>query len=248
VIGEHQDNPKWKGPQELITKCLVNFQTFDFKGGIWDKKNHFPDVQRAQNMLLGNNASKLHLWHDKESIGCKNDRECRSQAASYVQHLIHSNGTQMMNYSDHHTISNKYSLPFLTTKYGSFQNVPMTKEEEAKIQEMMSFNYDSDECCALSPEPDETVFHLRNFISESFWLLKYAIYFHEITPKQIVPFLNLKAGDKLAILGRSMDGPYVKKFVEAFHGTGVKVRVIRGQYRVDCSETFNVCSFCILDF
>jgi hypothetical protein len=62
VIGEHQDNPKWKGPQELITKCLVNFQTFDFKGGIWDKKNHFPDVQRAQNMLLGNNASKLHLY------------------------------------------------------------------------------------------------------------------------------------------------------------------------------------------
>lgn len=227
IIGEHQDHPKWKGARTMITTCLVNFQHFDFKGGIWDKKNHFKEVQQAQNALLGTNASKFRLWHDKESVGCSSAMQCRKQAATYIQDMIHSNNTILNN--GNYTISSKYSLPFLTSKYGSLQNVPMTKREEAKVQDLMRFNHDSSECCSLSPEPDETVFHLRNFISESFWLLEYAIYFHEITPKQIVPFLNLKPGDKLAIVGRHMDGPYVQKFVQAFNGTGVRVRVIRGQ-------------------
>lgn len=254
IVGQHQDADKWTRGQEIIQQCLINFRTFDFEGGIWDEYVNFTQLQLTQGQLL----AELEPWNKDAANLLDLSVHNISQAGEYLQKVLRSNSSLLTTTTSHRNVNDthncltdtttsttknvdtkiainsitnrrhQYSVPYLTMKFSDFDT---TKVPKNRLKELLAFDYTNPNCCSdtIAPDPDETVFHLRNFISESLWLLEYRIDFHEITPNQIVPFFNLKQGDKLAILGRYIDNEYAQRFLKALNETQVQVRLIRGQ-------------------
>lgn len=232
ILGQHRQDRKWNQSRQMFQQCLVNLYDFEFEGGIWDEQFH--QIHNAQKELLGKEQVKLHLWYHDDSIGCSNDEECRLQGVLFLVQTLAAMPDTLS--TAPLTNRGRYSLPFFTMNAEAssltFKSLlSLSDTEITKVRELLTYNYSSSDCCLSSPDPDETVFHLRNFVTEQINLMdkRGGADFHEITPDQIVAFLNLKAGDKLAILGRNIDSPYAQKFVHAFDGTGVQVRTIQDQ-------------------
>eukprot|EP00980_Cylindrotheca_fusiformis_P010684 scaffold2391_cov113-Cylindrotheca_fusiformis.AAC.1 len=91
------------------------------------------------------------------------------------------------------------------------------------------FKLDEDAICNQVPDPDESVFHFRNYRAELSRksVLEHA--FEEVDPKMAaeVLFADSKPGDKVAIVSRFQK--YTDGYIKAFRKKGMKARYIKGQ-------------------
>ncbi len=116
------------------------------------------------------------------------------------------------------------SLPFL---YSTKMQI-IDALADRFYQESRQFFHFNESCCTVKADPEETVFHYRNFKKEMpiYWN-DYG--FHEADPQQAANEVlgHLKEGDKVAIVTR-FGGKTTQPYVNAFEARGLKVRVVDG--------------------
>jgi hypothetical protein len=126
------------------------------------------------------------------------------------------------------------SLPFLHSNF--MVHIEFDKGSRSFIQryyhkfrEFFRFDFEEPTCCnpQTRPDPDESVFHFRNFKKELNNPKQSR--FPELGPNQIAQeiFRHLNPGDKVAIISRFAD-KYVQLHVKALERRGLNVRVIEG--------------------
>eukprot|EP00980_Cylindrotheca_fusiformis_P010134 scaffold2253_cov119-Cylindrotheca_fusiformis.AAC.9 len=92
------------------------------------------------------------------------------------------------------------------------------------------FKIDEDSICNQVPDPDESVFHLRNYRTEvsSETILKHGFQEADPTIAAEVLFADSKPGDKVAIVSRFQN--HTDEYIKAFRDIkGIKARYIQGQ-------------------
>jgi hypothetical protein len=129
--------------------------------------------------------------------------------------------------------------PFLSTPFlfsDSMDNLKFVTRFLPVFRQI--FRTDPSCCGQLRPNPNESVFHFRNFAREfhvgsspSDTLPS----FEEVTPQQTanVLFANLQPGDKVAIASRFENDPIVNEHVKALQKRGFHVRVVTGSNKSD---------------
>jgi len=92
------------------------------------------------------------------------------------------------------------------------------------------YDLDSKDCCALVPDPDESVFHYRNFLTEMPRKGK-QFGFEELGPNQTAEelFGHLEAGSKVAIVTRYYSPESTQPYVDAMTRRGLQVRLVQNQ-------------------
>ena len=254
---------------EMCMPQLTSVEKFTFEGGIWDQKSNFAEIQRQQIEWLGVKDATNKLSLQEKSDHCSNATDCRQQCANYLQSLLLLQQQQQQeqklqqqdtvnatisiiddyNSNDNDPTSittprrRTYSLPYLTSYSSSVKDIPLEEEELQRIRHLFQFDRKNPNCCSIEiapPYENETVFHLRNFVTENKKLLSTTksgsggIRYHEITPKQIVPWLSggalIPGKDSIALVGRYMDSDYAKQFqYELTTNGGYSVRMIQNQ-------------------
>lgn len=109
------------------------------------------------------------------------------------------------------------------------QMVDHTYLDRYKVDFQEFFAFDDEACCAAIPDPDESVFHFRNFNSELKGVTKQRG-FRELGPQQVADglFGRLKKGDKVAIISRFKNDS-TQQYVKALKERGLQIRLISGQ-------------------
>ena len=215
VALRHQQHNKWvRGAQDL-QRCFPNTNQFDFSEA---NNNEFADIWKMQHQLLGGDerVEANSPFHEINSI---DEKEIVSGLQSFVSEA-----------SKHHAMvynaasKRNVSLPFLFS--AQFQNLQLEDRFNEEIRQFFRFNEYS--CCKVMADPDENVFHYRNFKKEM--PKRWNGYgFHEADPQQAADlFGHLKEGDKIAIVTR-FGGETAQPYVDAFEARGLKVRVVDGQ-------------------
>lgn len=114
------------------------------------------------------------------------------------------------------------TIPFLTTHQMSAKDLIVDKYYN-DIRRIYHFDKS---CCMDVPNPDESVFHFRNFIRES-GRLRHRAGYEELAPEQVANelFAHLNPGDKVAIASRFSDDFRTQMIVDALEKRQLRVRV-----------------------
>jgi hypothetical protein len=212
VAIRHQDSNKWIRGQRDLQRCFPTTKQYDFSEA---NNDEFADISKMQNQLFGGGASSPFNEinsgdKQKVAVGLK-----AFTSAAYERHALVYNAASKRN----------ISLPFLLASH--FQLVDDLADQF--YDENRQFFHFSESCCKLKADPDESVFHYRNFKKEmpNRWN---NLGFHEANPQQAANdlFGHLKEGDKIAIVTR-FGGASAQPYVDAFEARGLKVRVVDGQ-------------------
>lgn len=223
----HQEARKWTHAMEWTKEAFPSFRPLDFTAA------NTPDFKIVQNVqkswldqLRKENKLDMRGIHRKYSGVLHQQRNCDSKEC-FDALLNMLNQTWYMekpptidgldtSFSIPHVYADTYmrdyclDIIFSTPKFKEF------------------FVVDEKQICKATPDPDETVFHFRNFLSEMPRGLDKG--FEELdankTAKEL--FANHKPGEKVAIVSRG--GKNVNKYIEALETIrGLKVRYIKGQ-------------------
>jgi len=218
VALRHQEANKWVRGQSDLKRCFPNTNQFDFSEA---NNKEFEDIWKMQHQLFGGdervgaaspfNEINTYSYNEQQIVaGLKS-----FTSAAYERHSLLYNAASKRN----------ISLPFLFSS--RFQTVdPLSDKFYDEHRQFFRFH---DSCCKLKADPDESVFHYRNFKQEM--PKKWNSYgFHEADPQQAANdlFGHLKEGDKVAIVTR-FSGESAQSYVDAFEARGLKVRVVDGQ-------------------
>jgi hypothetical protein len=128
------------------------------------------------------------------------------------------------------------SLPIINVK----RMAMFSLEFEHELRQLFRMNEDDPVCCNIRADPNETVFHYRNFIGE---MKKYGekLGFGELSPFKIASelFHDLHGGDKVAIVTRIKNEKVeeIRDLIQSLH-PGVEVRIVDGNSGVQ--------DFCLL--
>jgi hypothetical protein len=210
LVLRHQEQPKWKLGQILIKKCFPNLRNFDFEVG---NRPEFQERVIEQKML---------------APGLKLEVQFKDDATTTVDYVL-ENLQQLLNettsYRINHPTNNNIHVPFIySDKLVEHNFLDRFKDDFQQL-----FAFDDEACCAQLPEPDENVFHFRNFKSELTDATD-KLGFTELGPQQTAEelFGGLSRGDKVAMLSRFKTGD-VQQYVQALEDRGTQVRLISGQ-------------------
>jgi hypothetical protein len=221
VALRHQQDDKWVRGQRDLQRCFPNTNQFDFSEA---NNKEFAGIWKMQHQLFGGNervgtASPFNEINAGPEINAEQQIVARLKSftsAAYERHSLLYNAASKRN----------ISLPFLFSN--RFQLVGDPLSDKFYHQHRQFFRF-SDSCCNLKADPDESVFHYRNFKHElpTVWD---SYGFHEADPQQAANDLlgHLMEGDKIAIVTR-FSGESAQSYVEAFEARGLKVRVVDGQ-------------------
>jgi len=217
VALRHQDANKWVRGAKDLQRCFPNTNKYDFSEA---NNPEFANIWKTQHQLLGGDErvgvdppfNEINKFYDEENIAIG--------LQSFVSEV-----------SKHHALmynsasKRNVSLPFLFS--GQFQRIDYLADHF--YQESKQFFRFDESCCKVKADPDENVFHYRNFKKEM--PKRWNSYgFHEADPQQAANsiFGHLKEGDKVAIVTR-FGGETAQPYVDAFEAKGLKVRVVDGQ-------------------
>mmetsp|Transcript_46526 Transcript_46526/g.55954 ORF Transcript_46526/g.55954 Transcript_46526/m.55954 type:complete len:394 (+) Transcript_46526:154-1335(+) len=205
---QHQNNGKWKRAMENTKTCFPNTRPFDFEECNTDEFNY---LRTKQNKLFANETALLNMRCYTEG--------CIDASLSFFQKAL-----QRRDLPDRNTNAT-IAIPYLLVDFFSNANSVILDRYYGNIKKLFAFD---NACCKAVPEPDESVFHVRNFIAEQ-PKRGLRLGFEELSPNKtaLELFSHLKAGDKIAITSRMNDkvGDYVKSLT----ARGLVVRVIKGQ-------------------
>lgn len=216
VALRHQEHSKWVRGAKDLQRCFPNTNRFDFSEA---NNEDFTDIWKIQHQMFGGDErvgaqspfSEINT-NDKQKIATG----LRAfTTAIYEKHAISYNPTSKSN----------VSMPFLFAN--NFQLVDSLADQF--YEESRHFFRFNETCCKEKADPDENVFHYRNFKSEMPKVWE-SYGFHEVSPLQAANdvFGHLRDGDKIAIVTR-FSRESALPYVEAFEQRGFKVRVIEGQ-------------------
>jgi len=218
LIAEHQVERKWKGAFRDATKCFPNLRKINFHGGRWDPE--FLEREEQQRTWIGEDQMGLL---NVDNRNCAEGQQCWRKAADLLLNLTQQQRLFVSNETIQEPVDANVSMPFLRNWQMTFAD-EYTDEFFDEVKKFLYF--DETACCGSFPEPDETVFHLRNFALEGRGLLGRG--FHEMSPNGTATQLlaHLKAGSKVVIVSRFANKPeFYQKYKEAMEAVGLKVRV-----------------------
>jgi len=152
LVGQHQNNAKWTRGRDDIVRCFVNLKNLTFEGGIWDP--NFKESEQLQSRWLS----------DRDQSLLKNARRAGLQA---LQRLLAHPNSRMSPYSSliNQAAGNiTYSVPYLTTD--SFIGMSVF-DYYGVLRDWLKIDDSDPACCRARAAGDETVLHVRNFVSET---------------------------------------------------------------------------------
>jgi hypothetical protein len=209
------DDSKWKRARSFISRCFPNLSHLDFEAG---NSVRYKDLILQQKILFAGSASGLKL-------NGKSDDEV-ARVLDHLRMLVMMNVTIPFDETAgvlHHDAG--IYLPFLIA------DIMVDHEYLDRFRDDFRnfFTFDDERCCAAVPDPDESVFHFRNFQHELKGVTKKRG-FRELNPEQVSNelFGQLQRGDKVAIVSR-FKNEITKQYVTALERRGIIVRLISGQ-------------------
>ena len=214
VILRHQDHSKWIRAAGSTKKCFTKLRAMDFEEGNTEEFNIIKEQQAA--------------WVGEK----KNGMLCPRASEYQMKHWLHETletVKEAIESPDRPAPPEKsnFTLPFLYTDvFGNFGDVNDRYFE--RLKDLFEFDFDNPDCCITRPEPDEVVFHFRNFLGEMKRALKMGFEESSANKTAYELFSHLGAGDKIAITSRFPDKG-VPEYVAKFEERGIVARVISGQ-------------------
>jgi len=210
------DDSKWKRARSFISRCFPKLSHLDFEAG---NSQEYQDRQVQQKILYGASVEGLKLkGKDDETV---------TRVLDHLQSLV--NDGKFSTSSVGMPKDAKIHLPFLVAD----EMVDHEYLDRYRNDFRTFFDFDDDACCAAIPEPDESVFHFRNFRQELKGVTKQRG-FRELNPQQVATelFGQLQDGDKVAIVSR-FKNDITKQYVTALEDRNLNVRLISGQTPVE---------------
>eukprot|EP00980_Cylindrotheca_fusiformis_P020435 scaffold7489_cov96-Cylindrotheca_fusiformis.AAC.2 len=217
-----QENPKWKRARDSMKQIFPKTRRLTFR------KGNAKEFERAQKQQLKwlellNSTKKLDLANIEYPavLGMQNGCETERCYHDLMQLL---NQTWYMDPPANQSGA-KFSIPHV---YANTMSV--TYCFDLMYDELRAFfEVDRKSICKKAPEPDENVFHFRNFITE---MPREAIIkgFEELDPNMTARYLfaNYTSGEKVAIVSRFEQN--TAKYERALKDIkGIKARYIKHQ-------------------
>jgi hypothetical protein len=222
VVRHLPKKAKWTNARDDIHKCFPNLRKYDFEQGN-HKEFKLRRTQQADwlQKYHANTSHFLQLVVQGESA------EEIEKGLAYFHQLATSSQPEKPTIKDPKA---NITIPHLW-----IGNRPMSQLFiDNYIEEYrMFFRFDEDACCAQRPEPDESVFHFRQFATELQKLSleeQFARGYQELSPNRTAHelFGHLQAGDKIAMTTR-FHNDISRSYVSAFVERGLQVRVVTNQ-------------------
>lgn len=222
----HQDNEKWRRARKSMQTCFISTREMDFEKG----NSHAKEFTIKKAMQESRYGPHAHEFSKVNLIGLDQfAKDTQAQSVSRITSSLQRNKNASSVAVESGTNSS-LSLPFIQTDgFANGKHIHIQRYYH-KIREFFQFDYGRSECCKPDlkpPDPDESVFHFRNFKTELPSFLQAR--FPELGPNQVAKdlFGHLPRGSKVAIISRFVDDN-VHQHVEAFEKRGLQVRVITG--------------------
>ena len=213
---QHQNSSKWVRAAKNMQQCFPHFRSLDFAAA--NTPDFEETLEQAQTRWLGNDhASRLLVHHQ----GGFPDMKMVRASLTYWRSLIDGKEPPNVNLGNPLPVK----MPYLTVSaYSPTSFIDWYLDD---LRELFAFDYKA--CCKLRPDPDESVLHLRNFLTEMPNLGK-RLGFEQLSPNKTAQelFGHLKEGGKVAITTR-FGTDFVQDYVGALRARGLQVRVISGQ-------------------
>ena len=210
------DDSKWKRARSFISRCFPRLSHLDFEAA---NSPEYQERQVQQKILYGQAVSGLKL-KGKDDVSVK-------RVLDNLQSLL--NDERFSTSSVGIPKDANIHLPFLVAD----EMVDHEYLDRYRDDFRTFFEFDDDVCCAAVPEPDESVFHFRNFQQELKGVTK-TRGFRELNPRQVSTelFGRLQNGDKVAIVSR-FKNDITKQYVTALEDRNLNVRLISRQTPVE---------------
>jgi hypothetical protein len=211
LVLRHQNQPKWISAKRNLQKCFPSLKQLNFSAG---NTKEYDDRRIEQKLWLGGKeAGGLNLKG--------NDEASMNEVLDQMQSILQSKLAPALEKN----LRSKIRLPFVVAD--EMVDWHVLDRFRPELLEWLAFDYDA--CCPSSlPDPDESVFHFRNFVTElqgATSRLGFEELPAELTATEL--FGHLHSGDKVAITTRS-DNDVTQQYVHAMEELGLKVRVIAG--------------------
>lgn len=218
VAIRHQNHNKWVRGAKDLQRCFPNTNQFDFSEA---NNPEFENIWKMQHKLLGGDerVGGTPPFNEINTVEINTVDKPFPGLQSFLSEVSKRHG------SVYNTASrSNVTLPFLYSH--AFQRIDALADRF--YHESKQFFHFDESCCTVKADPDETVFHYRNFKKEM--PRRWNSYgFHEADPQQAANEVleHLKEGDKVAIVTR-FGGETTQPYVDAFEAKGLKVRVVDG--------------------
>lgn len=217
LVFRHQEYIVWRKVRSLIRRCFPRLREFDFEAGNSVQYNNRVLQQR---LMFGDRSAGL-------TIRSKSDESVRSTLDT-LEELINET-TSIGGFLDPDQVDSTIKVPFIY----SDAMVSHAFLDRFRDDFQNFFQFDDEACCAQFPEPDESVFHYRNFQGELQDSAQHLGYI-ELSPNQTANelFHDLSPGDKVAMISRFKNG-LTQQYVDAMERQGLQVRLISDQSPVE---------------
>lgn len=221
--------------EKTLRKCFPWFRNISFGFG------HSPEYDRLKEMQSNMPAWNFLKQDDNITKGLKSTTTWKMRQAMHlvvesirnatlIARSIGDNNENMMT----STKSLSDMIPMMDVSGMATFSFPF--EEELRDV----FRLDHHQCCKIHADPDETVFHYRNFLEEMPKRGK-NLGFEELSGSKIAHelFRDLKPGDKVAILTRFQNSKVVAEIKDLLQQVqGAQVRIVANNSGVE--------DFCLL--
>jgi hypothetical protein len=231
--GKEKENPKGLPSRQVIQKCFVNLQDWGFQYPVTETEYQVAE-HRQQQELAQESEDFIISKRDLKKLGWVNGRPrvAKNLDRYLIQPMDIKQSLDVFQRALHRIKdlpsrnANRISLPFLVSD--SLDNLLLMDRYLDHFRYIFALDsHHSSSCCRAMPDPNESVFHYRNFATE---LAVASRGLEETTPNQTaqVLFGHLKPGDKVAITSR-FDNEGLQVQVQALKDRGLRVRVVLGQ-------------------
>ena len=226
---------KSKYARDTIQDCFYNFEKDNVNMSEFgdDEDEEFWNNQTSIIQdLLQNKGSEVLLTdtegYDETTIFfIRNGEDGRFNETSIVLKLqqIRTIANQMAS-ANKLIQTNDDSKPILSTPYlrtddfFEIQSPQVLDKYYEELRELFSFN--EERCCEETPEPDDTVFHVRGFKEELPSHREWWDAWPEITLEKLIP--ELEEGDKVLVLPGKNNVVNVTEYKEFFGKRGIQTR------------------------
>lgn len=213
-----QDSSKWKRAMQWTKEAFPNTRSMDFREA---NTFEFDEMRSLQAQWIDEKLAenKFNLTHIKDPHSLKHLKSNFHDAIEMLR--------QAWTMEKPANVSGgNFSFPFVYVDR-FLPEIPLFEECYTLVRDF--FTIDEKAICKKIPDPDETVFHFRNFLTEMPGRGK-RLGFEELSANKTAKelFANHKPGEKVAIISRF--GDKVDEYIQAMESIrGLKVRYIENQ-------------------
>ena len=209
VVPKRWKHGNWKvRTMQPLQKCIPISRNWDFETA------YKPEVE-----ILS--QEQVQRWPFLEKAPYKTEAEVNEYLSKFKEILLSGEARPP---------NDTISFPFIFADNLAWEG-PHADRYYDKLRQ--TFQWDP-ACCKLKPDPDETVFHFRGFITEM-PRRGMDLGFEELDENVAANELlgHLQPGDKVAIISRFANHNETQLYADAMERRGLTVRIIKGQSGVE---------------